>query len=65
MKEQPYIISIVSFNDEKRYVLFEVTKSCYNTVLVASSIEELMIMVDLNGYDRNEIKFCDKLKDYA
>ena len=65
MKEQPYIISIVQFNNEKRYVLFKVTKSCYNTVLVARNIEELMIMIDLNGYDRNEIKFCDELKDYA
>ena len=26
--------------------------------------EELMIMIDLNGYDRNEIRFCDELKDY-
>lgn len=65
MKEQPYIISIVPFNNEKRYVLFEVTKSCYRIVLVASNIEELMIMLDLNGYDRDEIRFCDELKDYA
>ena len=65
MKEQSYIISIVQFNNEKRYVLFKVTESCYNTVLVARNIEELMIMIDLNGYDRNEIKFCDELKDYA
>lgn len=64
MKEQPYIISIVPFNNEKRYVLFKVTKSCYRIVLVASNIEELIIMIDLNGYDRNEIKFSDELKGY-
>ena len=65
MKEKPYIVSSVSINNEKRYVLFKITRSCYHTVLVASNIEELMIMIDLNGYDRNEIKFCDELKDYA
>ena len=65
MEEKPYIVSTVSINNEKRYVLFKITKSWYHTVLVASNIEELMIMIDLNGYDRNEIKFCDELKDYA
>ena len=61
MKEKPYIASTVSINNEKRYVLFKITKSCYHIVLVASNIEEL---IDLNGYDRNEIRFCDELKDY-
>ena len=65
MEEKPYIISTVSINDEKRYVLFKITKSCFSVVLVASNIEELFIMIDLNGFDRNEIKFCDELKDYA
>ena len=65
MKEKPYIASTVSINNEKRYTLFKITKSCYHIVLVASNIEEFMIMIDLNGYDRNEIKFCDELKDYA
>ncbi len=65
MKEKPYIVSSVSFNNEKRYVLFKITRSCYHTVLVARNIEELMIMIDLNGYDRNEIRFMDELKDYA
>ena len=65
MKDKPYIASIVSFSDKRCYVLFEITSSSYHTVLVASSFEELMIMIDLNGYDRNEIKFCDELKDYA
>ena len=64
MKEKPYIVSNVSINNEKRYVLFKITKSWCHTVLVASNIEELMIMIDLNGYDRNEIRFCDELKDY-
>ena len=65
MKEKQYIASTVSINNEKRYVLFKITKLCYHILLVASSIEELMIMIDLNGYDRNEIRFCDELKDYA
>ena len=65
MNEKPYIISSVSFNNEKKYVLFKITRSCYHTVLLASNIEELMIMIDLNGYDRNEIEFADELKDYA
>ena len=65
MEEKPYIVSSVSINNEKRYVLFKITKSCYHTVLVASSFEELMIMIDLNGYDRNEIEFNDELKDYT
>ena len=65
MKVKPYIISSVSINNEKRYALFKITKTCYHTVLVASNIEELMIMLDLNGYDRNEIIFIDELKDYA
>ena len=60
MKDKPYIISSVSINNEKRYVLFKITKTCYCTVLVASNIEELMIMLDLNGYDRNEIEFSDE-----
>lgn len=64
MKEKPYIVSNVLINNEKRYVLYKITKSWYHTVLVASNIEELMIMIDLNGYDRNEIRFCDELKDY-
>lgn len=64
MEEKQYIASTVSINNEKRYVLFKFTKSWYHTVLVASNIEELMIMIDLNGYDRNEIRFCDELKDY-
>ena len=65
MKDKPYIISSVSINNEKRYALFKITKTCYHTVLVASNIEELMIMIDLNGYDRNEIIFCNELKDYV
>ena len=65
MKDKPYIISSVSINNEKRYALFKITKTCYHTVLVASNIEELMIMLDLNGYDRSEIKFNSELKDYA
>ena len=65
MNEKPYIISFVSFNNEKRYVLFKITRSCYHTVLVASNISELMIMIDLNGYDRNKIEVCDELKDYV
>ena len=65
MKEKPYIATTVSINNEKRYTLFKITKLCYHIVLVASNIEEFMIMIDLNGYDRNEIKFCDELKDYA
>ena len=65
MEEKPYIASIVSFSDKRCYVLFEITSSSYHTVLVASSFEELMIMIDLNGYDRNEIEFNDELKDYA
>ena len=65
MKKKQYIASTVSITNEKRYVLFKITKSWYHTVLVASNIEELMIMIDLNGYDRNEIRFCDELKDYA
>ena len=65
MEEKQYIVTSFSINVEKRYVLFKNTKSGYHTVLVASSIEELMIMIDLNGYDRNEIRFCDELKDYA
>ena len=65
MNEKPYIISFVSFNNEKRYVLFKITRSCYHTVLVASNIAELMIMIDLNGYDRNKIEVCDELKDYV
>ena len=64
MEEKPYIVSNVLINNEKRYVLYKITKSWYHTVLVASNIEELMIMIDLNGYDRNEIRFCDELKDY-
>ena len=64
MEEKPYIVSTVSINNEKRYVLFKITKSWCHTVLVASNVEELMIMIDLNGYDRNEIRFCDELKDY-
>ena len=65
MKEKQYIASTLSINTEKRYLLFKITKSWYHILLVASSIEELMIMIDLNGYERNEIKFCDELKDYA
>ena len=65
MKEKQYIALTVTITNEKRYVLFKITKSWYHTVLVASNIEELMIMIDLNGYDRNEIRFCDELKDYA
>lgn len=65
MNEKPYIISFVSFNNEKRYVLFKITRSCYHTVLVASNIAELMIMIDLNGYDRDKIEVCDELKDYV
>ena len=65
MNEKPYKISFVSFNNEKRYVLFKITRSCYHTVLVASNIAELMIMIDLNGYDRNKIEVCDELKDYV
>ena len=65
MEERPYIVTSVSFNNEKRYVLFKITRSCYHTVLVASNIAELMIMIDLNGYDRNEIRFIGELKDYA
>ena len=65
MKEKPYIASSISIVNEKRYVLFKITKLSYDTILVASNIEELMIMIDLNGYDRNEIEFCDELKDYV
>lgn len=65
MEEKQYIVTSFSINVEKRYVLYKNTKSGYHTVLVASSIEELMIMIDLNGYDRNEIRLCDELKDYA
>ena len=65
MEEKPYIVSTVSINNEKRYVLFKITRSCYHTVLVASNIAELMIMIDLNGYDRNKIEVCDELKDYV
>ena len=65
MKEKQYIASTVTITNEKRYVLFKITKSWYHTVLVASNIEELMIMIDLNGYDRNKIIFCNELKDYA
>ena len=65
MKEKQYIASTVTITNEKRYVLFKITKSLYHTVLVASNIEELMIMIDLNGYDRNEIKFNGELKDYV
>lgn len=64
MEEKQYIVTSFTINDEKRYALFKITKSCYHTVLVASNIEELMIMIDLNGYDRNEVRFCDELKDY-
>ena len=62
MKEKPYIASSISIVNEKRYVLFKITKLSYDTILVASNIEELMIMIDLNGYDRNEIEFSDELK---
>ena len=65
MEEKPYIVSSVSINNEKRYVLYKNTNLCWYSVLVASSIEELLIMIDLNGYDLNEIKFNDELKDYA
>ena len=65
MKEKQYIVSTVSINNEKRYVLYKNTKSLWYSVLVASNIEELIIMIDLNGYDRNEIEFYDELKDYA
>ena len=65
MKEKPYIVSSVSINNEKRYVLYKNTKLYWCSVLVARNIEELMIMIDLNGYDRNEIKFNDEFKDYA
>lgn len=65
MKEKSYIVSNVSINNEKRYVLLKTTKSWWHTILVARSIEELMIMIDLNGYDRNEIEFSDELKDDA
>ena len=65
MKEKSYIVSSVSINNEKRYVLLKATKAWWHTILVARSIEELMIMIDLNGYDRNKIIFCNELKDYA
>ena len=65
MKEKQYIASTVSITNEKKYVLYKNTKLCWYSVLVASSIEELMIMIDLNGYDRNKIIFCNELKDYA
>ena len=65
MKEKQYIASTVTITNEKRYVLFKATKSWWHTILVARSIEELMIMIDLNSYDRNKIIFCNELKDYA
>ena len=65
MEERPYIATSVSFINEKRYVLVKNTKLRCNIILVASSIEELLIMIDLNGYDRNEIRFINELKDYA
>ena len=65
MEEKPYIVTSGTINNEKRYVLYKNIKSCWYSVLVASSIEELMIMLDLNGYDRNEIRFINELKDYA
>ena len=65
MEERPYIATSVSFNNEKRYVLVKITKLRCNTILVASSFEELMIMIDLNGYNRNEIRFINELKDYT
>ena len=64
MNENPYIVSTVSFNGDIRYVLFEATPLMYRTVEVGKSFEELMIKIDLKGYDRNEIVFCDELKDY-
>ena len=65
MKEKSYIVTSCTINNEKRYVLYKKTKLCWYSVLVASSPEELIIMIDLNGYDRSEIKFCDELKEYA
>ena len=65
MEEKQYIVTSCTINNEKRYVLYKNTKLYWCSVLVASSFEELMIMIDLNGYDRNEIKFNDELKDYA
>ena len=65
MKEKPYITTSVSLGKEKYYILFKIAKLYSNTILVARNIEELMIMIDLNGYDRNEIRFIGELKDYA
>ena len=65
MEEKPYIATSVSFGNEKYYILYKIAKYCSNTILVARNIEELMIMLDLNGYDRNEIRIIGELKDYA
>ena len=65
MSNSPYIVSELSFNGDIRYVLFEITPLMYRVVEVAKSFEELMIIIDLKGYGRNEIRFIGELKDYA
>lgn len=64
MDKKSYIVSKVSFNGDDRYVLFEVTPSVYHSVEVGKSFVELMIKIDLRGYDRNEIQFSAGLKEY-
>lgn len=64
LSNSPYIASEISFNGDMMYVLFEITPLMYRTVEVAKSFEELMIIIDLKGYDRNKIQFSDELKKY-
>lgn len=64
LSNSPYIASELSFNGDMRYVLFEITPFMYRLVEVAKSFEELMIIIDLKGYDRNKIQFSDELKKY-
>lgn len=59
-----YIVAKSRNNGKQCFCLFGVSNKHFGIYEMTDSLEELLILIDLKGYNKDEIEFSDELKDY-